>query len=222
MLIATLALAGSLAATPAVVDKPDVNEVSAAAIPGANEADCSHADCRPGGNRTFLHYDSQHGVEFVVPRSPYLGNDGSIVIYPGETLLFDFPQATANSPGRPRFLRTEDGEVKSNDPAAAGARATLRVSYRQEPLAPGQFGMALDVKHLLPATLKFDTTISHFMTDRIVQAKSATCALAPNRTGGETWPELVGPLVLSDLRFGEQPGGNTGIAASSRPAWCGD
>ncbi len=178
-------------------EKPAVIEVSAD-LPGVSDADCGQTMCRPGGNRVQLQLDGQRTIGFTVPKSPYVTKDGAIIIYPGETLEFDFPQA-GDTLGTPRFLRDMKNGIKANAPATAGLPAALTVEFKQDMSGVNPF-MIMNLRHTMAKTLKLDATVSGFTHEGLKQAHSSTCALMPKLTDIETWPGVLGPVVLTNGR----------------------
>jgi hypothetical protein len=172
-------------------------EVSAL-LPGISDADCGQLSCRPGGNRVELHLDAERALSFAVPKSPYVTKDGSIIIYPGETLEFDFPNAGTDL-GPPRFLRDTKNNVTSSDSAAAKAPAALTIDFEQETIGGGPY-MHMNLRHTLTKTLKLDATISGFTREGLKQSHSSTCALMPKIFDDESWPGILGPVVLANAR----------------------
>src|ERR1700709_765791 len=67
--------------------------------------DCSVVACRAA--RTFEMQFPGDRLRASIPASPYLTSESHIVIFPGETLVFRFPDAAAATPGQPHFVRAE-------------------------------------------------------------------------------------------------------------------
>src|SRR5689334_9343861 len=64
--------------------------------------DCETLACRPAGRSYTVKTGDGKDQAVDVPRSPYVTKDGTIVIFPGERLIIDFPVAGALA-GVPRF-----------------------------------------------------------------------------------------------------------------------
>ncbi len=51
---------------------------------------CAVLACRPGGYETVIRLDAEHYTNIPVSLSPYVTEDGSILILPGETIAIQF------------------------------------------------------------------------------------------------------------------------------------
>ena len=96
MKMSAFALAALLAlAVPTVAADRD------SAVAGS---DCAAGGCRAGGTSIDVEGSDGQSYTIPIPRSPYVMADGSIVIYPGETLIFRFAP-TQDGPGAPVFVK---------------------------------------------------------------------------------------------------------------------
>jgi hypothetical protein len=82
----------------------------------------------------------------------------------------------------------------NNEPAG-----TLIVTFRQ---ITGTTGMMLDITHNFPRALKLDAFIMAPKPDRWDLQYTSTCAVLSNVRDTESWPELLGGVILEKFRYG--------------------
>jgi hypothetical protein len=100
--VAVVALAGN----PALAQHVAVDPVAA-----LSDADCGTLACRPLGSLDALDVHGQK-ISLPVPKSPYVTRDGTIVIYPGETLTFAF-QPSGDTLGPATYLAKPGGNASN-------------------------------------------------------------------------------------------------------------
>jgi hypothetical protein len=185
----------------------------------AAEADsgCEMTACRPGGFKLAVFFDRDHYTGISVTHSPYVLPDGAILIFPGETLVFELP-LDGEKIGRPKFL----GAYQPKYPMMSDPDAPLPPSPNLEKLDPaklppntlvlsyGQTGgraqgdpmMMLTLSDNLPMTLKLDAimTVIRPHTTAYEQVPTSTCPLMPKAFGMESWPNALGPMILRNIR----------------------
>jgi hypothetical protein len=188
---------------------------------------CAKTACRTGGYYAIVSVDAAHFVGVQVGRSPYLLENGSLLVFPGETIAVTFavdgdnlkpvsvrryaphlplpiakttgdkPQANADDAALPAV----NGKLPADEVAALPAN-TLLVSYGQ--FKPqGESGMILTLDHNLPHMLKFDAIIAEMPrgTSAYSQHYSSTCPVQAKIWDNESWPTPLGPIILTKFRF---------------------
>jgi len=215
LLVAALA---SQAAVPAKApDQP----------PGSPDVEkaCAQRTCRVGGFEAVIGVDKDRYMTIPVTRSPYLLEDGSILMFPGETIAVQFAvngdtlgaplSVQRYAPHLPAFILMSGGapvvnsedatlpQIKEDLPAkevAALPPNTLLLSYGQ--FKPkGETGMVLTLEHNLPHTVKLDLTIAEISPGAYKQHYTSSCPIPPKIWGNENWPNALGPIVLDKFRF---------------------
>ncbi len=186
------------------------------------DALCAQIACRKGGYEAVIRVDDKRYTTVPVSRSPYIMDDGSILIFPGETIAVQFT-IDKDQPGHPTMIKRFAPKLLANistpsGPVADSANAdlpvlkeglpaqetaelppnTLVISYGQ---FEGQSGMVLEVEHNLPHTLKVDAIIALIKPGSYVQHYTSTCPIMPKMFGTESWPEPLGPLIIRNVRF---------------------
>lgn len=175
-------------APPTQVDAPPLDQYCA-----------THA-CRGEPRLIKLRADGGRNFELTTATYPYVDDDGSIVIYPGETFAVAFPDPADLS--KAQYLRV----TEPVDPATV-APGTLMVHFEQ---LDGQTGMMLTLRNATTMPLQFDATMHVPWPDGVVhQSRTSMCTLMPGMTNTEGWPHPVAMLVLSHLRKAELPGNGT-------------
>ncbi|WP_443747770.1 hypothetical protein [Asticcacaulis solisilvae] len=212
-LISTFAVAAMLAGAPAFAQT--------AAEPQPADA-CQATACRTGGFDAVVLVDKDHYRTVPITHSPYVLPDGSILIFPGETIAIQF-RRDGDTLSAPTFYRRfapalpariETGDKVGDDPANAGLPVikgdvskdkvaglppdTLLLSYGQ---ANGQPGMMLFVDHTFARTLKLDATMSLIGKGRYEQRPTSTCPILPGVSSFESWPNPLGPMILKGFRL---------------------
>ena len=177
---AVFALAGlTLLAAPRAAAHTDPHSVF-------SDADCDTVACRPAGTADLGTRD-RHTVSAPVPKSPYVTKDGTIVIYPGEKLLFDFPQA-GDTPGLPHYLANPTGSETN----------TLSVEFTQA--KDGNPAMLM-LRQTTSHTIKVDATMTVLEDGRVMATHTSTCPLWPNVMGNEMWQQPLGALLIDNVRY---------------------
>jgi hypothetical protein len=136
------------------------------------EGDCTQVACRADG-------------------TPYVLKDGTIVIYPGESLAFDFP-AMGDTPGTPHFL----ADTKANPawkPADGSTILTLDYSGGGMPM--------LGIRQTSSKFMKADLYLGRASGNTIRGAYTSSCALMPRVIDMEQWQQELGPLLVNNIRF---------------------
>jgi hypothetical protein len=82
---------------------------SGAPQPSIDEV-CAKTACRKGGFEVAVRVDAQHFSTVPVTRSPYVLDDGGILIFPGETLMFQLA-VDGEKLGRPTFVKALAPEI---------------------------------------------------------------------------------------------------------------
>jgi hypothetical protein len=220
-------LASFAAAALATVVSGDATE-SRAATPRPDaplaaqpaDDDCSRTACREGGFQIALRVDEKRYISIPVTRSPYVLADGSILTFPGETLVFQFSME-GEKLGAPKFVAAYEPDYPAQrDPQGDGGTVStgnlpkLTGALPKDQLAafpPGTFivsygqfkdrSMNLTMRHNLPHTMKLDAVMAVITPEKYLPQYTSTCPLMPNVFGNEMWLHPVGPMVLRNFRF---------------------
>ena len=180
---------------------------------------CTQTACREGGFDVAVSVDKEHYTTVPVSHSPYVLPDGAILVFPGETLVFELPVADGktgtakfvaeyaptmpverdpNGPPAPvRDLPKLKGEMPE-EILAAFPEGTFIVSYGQ--LERGA-GMCLMLMHNLPHNMKLDAVMSVIKPGKYELHPTSTCPLKPKIFSLEHWPHLIGPMILKNIRI---------------------
>lgn len=187
---------------------------------------CAKTACRAGGNRIAVSTDQERYTSILVSHSPYVDpNDGTIVIFPGETLVFRLPVADGKI-GTPEFVAEYAPEMPMEaDPAAPPPpvrelpklkggmpvdilapfpEGTLIVSYGQRGRSPMTY---LTLVHNLPKTVKLDALMALIQPHAYDIRPTSTCPLMPKVFSFESWPHPIGPMLLKNIRYLSEGGG---------------
>jgi hypothetical protein len=191
------------------------------------DAVCAKTACRAGGYFALVSVDASHFVGVQVGRSPYLLENGSLLVFPGETLAVTFaldgdtlkPTAVKRyAPHLPLpIARAENDKPQSNPdddalPTVSGKLPadevanlppnTLLVSYGQYK-PQGESSMILTLDHNLSHTLKFDTIIAEMPSggSGYSQHYTSTCPVQAKVWDNESWPIPLGPIILTRFRL---------------------
>ncbi len=227
--IKTILVAALVSQAPAPPKTPDQP-------PNAVDVDkvCAERACRVGGYEAVLGTDKDHYTTIPVTRSPYLPDDSSVLIFPGETIAVQFAvdgdklgspvSVKRYAPHFPAFISRSGGvpEVNSEDATFPQVKAdlptievaalppnTLLLSYGQ--FKPkGETGMVLTLEHNLPHTVKLDVIIAEITPGAYKQHYTSSCPIMPKVWGNENWPNALGPIVLTKFRF--LPDGGTTVS----------
>jgi hypothetical protein len=211
-LIAAALFAASAAAAD---DVPDLDAI------------CAKTACRTGGYYAIVSVDATHFVGVQVGRSPYLLENGSLLVFPGETLAVTFavdgeslkpvsvrryaphlPLPIAKASGEKPSTNADDaalpvvsGKLPADEVAGLPPN-TLLVSYGQYK-PQGESGMTLTLDHNLPHTLKFDAIIAELPqgSSAYSQHYTSTCPVQAKIWGNESWLTPLGPIILTRFRF---------------------
>jgi hypothetical protein len=194
---------------------------SAAAAPDI-EAVCAATACRAGGYETVLRLDDKHFTTVPVTKSPYILDDGSLLLFPGESLAIQF-DIENDQPVRPRFVRRfapkfpmqieKDGKPVAN-PSDNGLPAvpmdehkvlfdtlppnTVVLSYGQ---LDGKPDMMLTIDHSLPKRFKV-AAVMQVPDGKSYDSRATTsCPIQPHLTLFEHWPHRIGPMILKAPRL---------------------
>jgi hypothetical protein len=207
-----------LAAGVATADEPSP-------IPDVDKVCAQHA-CRAGGYEAVVFVDGEHYTTIPVTHSPYILDDGSVLVFPGETIAVQFAPS-GDKLGPPISVQRyaahlpalivvkADGQpdanpddatlpsIRENAPADEVAKLppnTLLIAYGQFKKT-GDKGMALIVEHNLTQTIKLDAIVAEISPGKYKQHYTSTCPIMPKMWGNENWPNALGPLVLKNFRF---------------------
>lgn len=181
---------------------------------GAAEV-CASTLCRTGDFKLAVFFDKDHYTGISVTHSPYVLPDGSILIFPGETLAFEVP-FDGEKIGTPKFLGEYQPQYPMmRDPEGPPAPPSNLPKLEQLPpntlvLSYGQMGgraqsdplMMLTLSHNLPKALKVDAIMTVIRPRATVyeQAPTSTCPVIAKGAGFESWPDPLGPMVLRNIR----------------------
>jgi hypothetical protein len=189
---------------------------------------CARTACRTGGYRAVVGVDATQFREVQVNRSPYILENGAILLFPGETVAVTFAvdgdtlgrpvSATRMAPGLPLMIADKDNKPVPNpddaalpavngklpaDQVATLSPNTILISYGQLQRLGGS-GMQLTSEHNLAHMVKFDAIVAEFAGDSYRQHPTSSCPVMPKIVGMENWPNPLGPIVLTRFRFVEQ------------------
>ena len=174
--------------------------------------DCAKTACREGGFNLAIAVDKDHYTTIPVTHSPYVLPDGSILIFPGETLVFELPMEEEKI-GIPKFVAEYLPERPAErDPQAPSVtpRDLPKLDKTQLPansfvLSYGPMGrepgMNLDMWQNSPKTVKVDAVMSVIRRDKYIHARTSTCPLMPKIIGFEMWQDPMGPMILQNIRI---------------------
>jgi hypothetical protein len=181
---------------------------------------CLKTACRAGGYAIAISIDKEHYTTVPVTHSPYVDpENGTIVIFPGETLVFKLPVVDGKI-GMPVFVAEYAPEMpmeadpkgvappvrdlpklKGEMPAdvlAPFPEGTLIVSYGQRGHAPSTF---LTLTQNFPKTVKLNAVMSIIRQNAYEMHPTSICPLMPKVYAFETWPHPIGPMFLKNVRF---------------------
>jgi len=203
----------------------DHSTTSGGSAPPDIEKVCSQTACRTGGYEAVVGVDPQRYTTIPVTRSPYILDDGSVLIFPGETIAVQLavdggklgrPMAAERyAPEFPALIVKSDGAPEANPENASLAALqgkmpadevanlppnTLVVSYGQFK-EKGESGMTLTLLHNFSQTIKLDAIIAEIRPNAYEQHYTSTCPVRPKMSDFENWPNALGPLVLKNFRF---------------------
>jgi hypothetical protein len=206
-------------ASPAFSKDANITDIDAA---------CSAVACRTGGFEIQINVDAKTYTYTSIPvnRSPYvIPEDHTILIFPGETLVFQFSVENSKI-GQPIFVKAMapefpvqidiEGKLVPNPrdadlppvPQKDGSidvsslpPNSLLLSYGET--EKGQTGMMLHIVSSLPQKMKFEDTMFLIQPGKpgYKDAHTSTCPVAAGQANFESWPEPIGPMILSDFRF---------------------
>ncbi|WP_126423412.1 hypothetical protein [Asticcacaulis excentricus] len=183
------------------------------------EAICAATQCRAGGLEIVLRLNKDSYTPIPVGKSPFIMEDGALLIYPGETFAIQY-DVVDGKPTAPRWLRSYAPQypmkilrsdkvvdnaadqalppiVKDNNKALIPPNSVL-LSYGQ---LAGQTDMMLRVESTLPDIVKFDAVMALVAKGGGYTFKpTSTCPVA-NRLLFEHWPYPIGPIILKNIRF---------------------
>jgi hypothetical protein len=197
---------------------------------------CANTACRTGGYEAVVGVDADHFTMIPVTHSPYILDDGSILIFPGESIAVQFsmdgdklgPPISAKryAPHLPALIVKSGGapEINADDAALPLINGktpadevsslppnTLLVSYGQ--FKPrGQAGMNLTVESNLAVTIKLDAIVAEISSGAYHQHYTSTCPIMPKLAGYEMWPNALGPIILRNFRV--QPTDTASVTCS--------
>ncbi len=185
------------AAAPAPQPTAQPFDVAAA----LSDKDCRVLPCRLADSASIF---SRGGAPSNLPvlRSPYAAADGTISVYPGEALVFDFPQA--GSTPIPEFLSViRNGQT---DRGASLPSVLLAVSYG--PLSENDTYSGLQINHSLPMGIAYDVVETEAKSGVLTVGAVLRCSLLPHTTASLAVPDNPGPVFLRNIRYlapGEKP-----------------
>lgn len=192
------------------------------------EALCATIACREGGFEAMIAIDAVKHTYIGVPvnRSPYVTPEGSILIFPGEALLFQF-DGDSETPGTPKFVRAYaarypaqidiDGRLDDNPenaslPPVPEKGGTIDYAALPPNSLYLDYGQAVDGKKTMmmlvvdgsfTKMLKFDATmyVPQPGEGGYDEAYTSTCPVHPQSGVFEFWPHPIGPIFLDNFRF---------------------
>lgn len=185
-----------------------------AAEPDPAAAICAKTACRAGGFSIKVSVDKEHFTSLAVTHSPYVEEDGTILIFPGETLVFRLP-AEGDKLGAPQFVAEyapqmpaeRDTPDSRSLPKLSGAlpadvlapfpTGSFVISYGQRGREPSTY---LIMAHNLPQTLKLDAVMMIIRPGKYEPHATSTCPLMSKVFGFEHWPHPIGPMLLKNIR----------------------
>jgi hypothetical protein len=182
---------------------------------------CAKTECRKGGYEVVTWLDEKHYQTVPVSLSPYVTEDGSILVFPGETLAFQFSIIDGKL-SAPKFLKrfaaeypawTGTDKIAANPEDAALPKLpenwptenfdalpanTLVVSYGQ----PEHKAMTLLTLHSsLPENIKVDAIMSIIAKNGYDWSSTTTCPVMAKHSSVEIWYDPMGPMTLSNIHF---------------------
>ncbi|HVZ29307.1 MAG TPA: hypothetical protein VG839_02865 [Asticcacaulis sp.] len=196
--------------------------VASSASPPSEDI-CAHTACRKGGFNIAVLWEDGNYVGVPVPHSPYVLDDGSIIIYPGETLAFQF-SVDGDTLSPPKFVQRfaprhaaqvyVDGKLSANpDDAQLPPRPdvtelppnTILISYDNlDDMKKGMgTGTSLEVGSTLPKMLKFDATLNMLKTvgTGYDPKHRDTCAVQAHSYGAIAWSNPNASIVIRHFHF---------------------
>lgn len=186
--------------------------------------ECAKVACRMGGFEIAVFFDKDDFTSIKVTHSPYVLQGGEILIFPGETLVFELP-LDGDKIGTPKFLGEYLPEFPMlrdpNGPPAPPsvltgldksniAANTLILSYGQRGgQGKSDPSMMLTLWQNLPKTVKLEAIMAVIRprVSEYQQAYTSTCPLMPKLSSFENWAQPLGPMILRNFRV--QPDNGT-------------
>ena len=205
--------AGPVAAQYAPVPPTDAADVAKA---------CAAQACRPGGYGVVVRLDTTHATTVPVAQTPYILDDGAILIFPGETFAVQFTVTDGKlgapvfykdfAPHLPALVKTADsaaanptdGTLPPSPPPVDGKAIsqlppnTVLLSYGPSDQVPGA---NLVIESNLPAALKFNAVMYAAGATGFGQTPTSTCPIGSGLMSFEMWQQPLGPMILTKARL---------------------
>ena len=204
-------------------------ETAAASTPDL-AAICAQKACRKGGFNEAVFFDETHLKDIPVNASPYVTDEGEVLIFPGETFAVSYTvkDGILSSPTYyrsyvPEFSAGVDSESSDGTSAhltdnpdnasfpqlpstggdvdvSALPANTVVISYGQRDHSGA---MQMTIRSNIQGVLKFDARMMIVFADKpgYQDAPTSTCPIAQNHTDFEEWPKPLGPTFLSNARL---------------------
>ena len=225
-MIKKLAKTAALAATLITITSVGPATAQLAPVPptdGAGVAKvCANEACRRGGYDVVVRLDSTHATTIPVAQTPYILDDGAILIFPGETFAIQFTVTDgkltaplfykAFTPHLPALVKTTESAVANPtdatlppSPPPVDGKAisalppnTILLSYGPSDQVPGA---NLVIESNLPATLKFNAVMYAVGATGFRQSATTTCPIQSGLMAFENWQQPLGPMILTRARL---------------------
>ena len=161
------------------------------------DSDCASQPCRAAATIEVRTPDGQmHSL--AVPRSPYVTKAGTIVVFPGEAAVFDFPSAAGEVYGPPHlFSRIVYGKFESSAPLP---KPVIGISFGLFHLGPDRTYTSYRTTANFDRAVLYDVTGTQLVDGKLVAGRTESCVKLPNSPLDSIPPGVTGPVLLGNFR----------------------
>lgn len=188
------------AAAPATGPTPAERQAQLAAL-------CAKVPCRKESRQIEIRADAQHGFRYTNQQLPYVDPDGTIILYPGETITVSLA-ADGDKLAVPKIVSVSDstGAVDLGDAANKSAvpETTMTFAFSQ---IPGKPDMILFATNRTKLMLKYSAIIMTPSEQGLKASRTTICPVLPSNdpklgfTGTESWQQGIGMLIVTNLHI---------------------
>ena len=184
---------------------------------------CKERACRTGGYDVVVHIGKDRYTSIAVTHSPYVMEDGGILLFPGEAILIQFA-IEENKVSHPNFVKRLASEFISQIPHDHGqfidnpenSNLTSFVNTKTgeiaQPFPPNSvflsYGQMKDSDTMILHTrsnfehdIRYDAYIELVKPDKYEEHISSTCPIRAKLTTWESWAPPLGPIILDNFRY---------------------
>lgn len=209
------------------------NVMAQAATEPNYDAVCAQTACRDGGYTVLIvtgsdENDAVMGEGVSIPHSPYVMEDGALLILPGETIVYSLTaegitiKATFLGryyPDHPH-VQPENFRQDWTNPADDGLKPLeldykghpvlgpnqLMISYGQMAPSEGKPDVFMELWHNFPGMIKPKLFMQVFAEDGPRFVYTSSCPILTGISSYEHWPHQIGAMIVESLTL--KPGNN--------------